>query len=247
MSEVILVVLERQRTAANLLAATARLAELIGGARINVLGRTEALPPEEQTALRQAFDSWAGAQPENIRAQWLKIEGRLEASIEEKGRRADFIVIAQPEQDKAARHTFRVALFQTDRPVLMMPTRVDADFGRCMAIAWRDDQLAVKAVIPALRFLTRAATVHVLVGTHAGAQPPALPRVLIEHGVPAELQVIPIASGVFGKDLLGKAHELGADMLVMGAHLHSRLLELMLGGLTRYIIDHADIPVLMRH
>jgi nucleotide-binding universal stress UspA family protein len=36
-------------------------------------------------------------------------------------------------------------------------------------------------------------------------------------------------------------------MLVMGAYAHSPLRELILGGVTRYMLDHADLPVLMRH
>jgi nucleotide-binding universal stress UspA family protein len=42
-------------------------------------------------------------------------------------------------------------------------------------------------------------------------------------------------------------HALGADMLVMGAYAHSPLREMIFGGVTRYMLDHADLPVLMRH
>jgi nucleotide-binding universal stress UspA family protein len=59
--------------------------------------------------------------------------------------------------------------------------------------------------------------------------------------------VLPIGSEPFGQTLLTRAHQLGADMLVMGAFAHSPLRELILGGVTRYIIEHADLPVLMRH
>jgi nucleotide-binding universal stress UspA family protein len=36
-------------------------------------------------------------------------------------------------------------------------------------------------------------------------------------------------------------------MLVMGAYAHSPLREVIFGGVTRYMLDHADLPVLMRH
>ena len=35
--------------------------------------------------------------------------------------------------------------------------------------------------------------------------------------------------------------------LVMGAYGHSRLRELILGGVTRSVIDKATLPVLMAH
>jgi nucleotide-binding universal stress UspA family protein len=36
-------------------------------------------------------------------------------------------------------------------------------------------------------------------------------------------------------------------MVVMGAYMHSPLREFLFGGVTRYMLTHADIPVLMRH
>jgi len=59
--------------------------------------------------------------------------------------------------------------------------------------------------------------------------------------------VLPIGPGPFGQALLDKARELGADMLVMGAYVHSPLREALLGGVTRHMLAHADLPVLMRH
>jgi nucleotide-binding universal stress UspA family protein len=61
------------------------------------------------------------------------------------------------------------------------------------------------------------------------------------------LHILPIGAGVFGRMLLEKLHELGADMLVMGAYAHNPLREMVFGGVTRYVLDHADVPVLMRH
>ena len=68
----------------------------------------------------------------------------------------------------------------------------------------------------------------------------AMPAILSEHGVNAELHVLPIGSGAFGATLLIKAHELGADMLMMGAYVHSPLRQLLFGGVTRYMLSHAD-------
>ena len=50
-----------------------------------------------------------------------------------------------------------------------------------------------------------------------------------------------------GEVLLAKARELGADLLVMGAYSHTRLRERILGGVTKYVLEHADIPVLAFH
>lgn len=39
----------------------------------------------------------------------------------------------------------------------------------------------------------------------------------------------------------------GADLLVMGAYTHSRLRQLILGGVTRYVLQEVTLPVLMAH
>ena len=38
-----------------------------------------------------------------------------------------------------------------------------------------------------------------------------------------------------------------ADLLVIGAYGHSRVRELVLGGVTRHLLRHMTIPVLMSH
>ena len=144
-------------------------------------------------------------------------------------------------------HALRAALFATDRPVLVVPRSHPATFGRRVAIAWRDDERATKAVLSALRCLTHAESVFVLAGTRGRAVTRRCRRSWRNTALTAELHALPIGAGAFGAALLDKAHELGADMLVMGAYQHSPLRELLLGGVTRHMLAHADLPLLLRH
>jgi nucleotide-binding universal stress UspA family protein len=41
--------------------------------------------------------------------------------------------------------------------------------------------------------------------------------------------------------------KLGCDLMVMGGYSHSRVRELILGGVTRDIIEMSDLPVIMGH
>ena len=50
-----------------------------------------------------------------------------------------------------------------------------------------------------------------------------------------------------GETLLRQAAELGCDMMVMGAYGHSRWREILMGGITRHVFEHATIPVVMCH
>jgi len=269
MSDVVLAILHHPDAAAAVLSAARRLAELCDATRINALVvRTppEAMisPSEEvltaareaelrdaeaarATALHVIFGTWAADLPGNITAEWCDLDGIPELLVEERGRRADYLVIERPAQsDYGSRwQAMRAALFATSRPLLVVPENVTASFGRRVAIAWRDDERATKAVLAALHCLKQAEAVFVLTGTRGRAAD--VPDILSEHGIIAELHLLPVLSGSFGATLLRKAHELHADMLVMGAYQHSPLREFLLGGVTRYMLNNADIPVLMRH
>jgi nucleotide-binding universal stress UspA family protein len=199
--------------------------------------------------LRTTFDAWARTLPTGLGADWIDTDGIAELVVEDRGRRADFLTIGLPTpQDHASNwRTLRAALFSTDRPVLVVPSHFLGDFGRRVAIAWRDDERAAKAVLACLRCLKSAEGVFVLAGQRAGAASPVPPAILAEHGVAAELHVLTIGGRPLGAALLRRAHELQADMLVMGAYQHSPLRELLLGGVTRHMLGHADLPVLLRH
>ena len=58
---------------------------------------------------------------------------------------------------------------------------------------------------------------------------------------------IPPDHRLVGDVLLEEAERVSADLLVMGAYSHSRLRELILGGVTRHVLQNADLPVLMAH
>jgi nucleotide-binding universal stress UspA family protein len=270
-SGVILTVLDHPATAGVLLAASRRLAELSGAGHVEALlvrtpPEASVTPSEEilsaqreaelrsaeatrSEAVRAVFDGWLrGTEQAGIKAEWIDIDGIAELVVEERGARADFIVVEQP-----ARHDYgtswnalRAALFATGRPVLVVPAKSLGEFGRRVAIAWRDDDRTTKAVLAGLRCLARVERLIVLAGVPDNAAL-AMPAILSEHGAVAEMHALPIGSGAFGATLLAKAHELGADMLVMGAYVHSPLRQLLFGGVTRYMLSHADIPALMRH
>jgi nucleotide-binding universal stress UspA family protein len=273
MPDVILAVLGRQASARGVLDAAQCLAALVGQASVVVLA-VDAPPPANPLAaesliaevgdvaasreqdrkrtasLKAAYDAWAsGARQAGIVVQWSEVEGAANVVIEQRGRRADLVVVARPmeDDDEPTRHGFQAALFRTERPILVVPPGPSARFGRCVAIAWRDDSRTVKAVIPALRFLTGAEQVHLLAGVRDGATSPAVPAVFQDHGIAARLHILPIGEAPFGRTLLEKLHELGGDMLVMGAYAHNPLREMIFGGVTKYLLEHADVPVLMRH
>jgi nucleotide-binding universal stress UspA family protein len=274
MPGVILAVVERPDVAVHTMAAAETLAELTGAGLINVLViRTPAVstilvtdevltrpnPKRMQdderarvAALGEVFEVWApSVRARGIRTNWCDVEEFADSSVAEWGGRADFIVVPRPwhHSGEPERQAIHAALFDTDRPVLVIPPDGPPEsFGRRVVIAWRDDPRTIRAVLAALRFLTAAERVHVVAGVREGAPRLRLPEIFTEHGIDADLHVLLLAGHrVFGGALLEKAHALGADLLVQGAYAYRPVLGLLLGGVTRHMLSHADLPVLMRH
>jgi nucleotide-binding universal stress UspA family protein len=99
-------------------------------------------------------------------------------------------------------------------------------------------------------FLREAATVTIVtVAEHAGPASPAgdLETYLAWNGITAATTVIQAPSSHAGEELLRQARQSGADLLVMGAYTHSRLRQLIMGGVTRHVISNAPLHVLMCH
>jgi nucleotide-binding universal stress UspA family protein len=70
---------------------------------------------------------------------------------------------------------------------------------------------------------------------------------LARHGVKATANSLHAEDISAGDLILAHAADYGADLLVMGAYGHSRFRELILGGVTRKLLQHMTVPVLMSH
>jgi nucleotide-binding universal stress UspA family protein len=47
--------------------------------------------------------------------------------------------------------------------------------------------------------------------------------------------------------LLSRAADLAADLIVAGGYHHSQLREVLVGGVSRNLLQHMTVPVLMSH
>ena len=70
---------------------------------------------------------------------------------------------------------------------------------------------------------------------------------LARHGVMVTADHFSARGMDAGDMILNYATDVSADLLVMGAYGRSRLRELVLGGVTRHIMQHMTIPVLFSH
>jgi Universal stress protein family len=94
----------------------------------------------------------------------------------------------------------------------------------------------------------RAKTVTILAGR--GEEEPSVgsAEVLLQPlRIQAAIRPFSANYAPVGATLLKLARDEGADLLVMGAYSHSPATEVVLGGVTRHILAHADLPVPIVH
>lgn len=191
------------------------------------------------------------AQPGNFRVAYRRVLGREADEVASRGRLADLVIVAGATSDVADTYSpaLEAAIFETGRPLLMVPEAAPEAAGRAIAIAWDGTLGAARSASAALPLLRRAEKVIVLTADmeKAGTKPSALADYLAEHGIATETWAFLPKDGPLGELILAEAEEAGADMLAMGAYGHSRLREMVLGGVTRSITAKAKIPVFMAH
>ncbi len=146
--------------------------------------------------------------------------------------------------------TLEAALINGGRPILLAPVKIPRTIGRTIAIAWDGGAQCARAVSGAMPMLHRAEAVHILcaaTGRTEGGTGEQLSDYLAWHGIESKPLWLEPRDGKVGETVLGAAGDLGADLLVMGGYSHSRMHEMILGGVTRFVLGHATLPVIMAH
>ena len=182
---------------------------------------------------------------------WHETKGIESFQVVKHGRLFDLTVLPRPDVDhESGRSTaLTAALFELGRPILIAPTEPPATVGRRVVLAWNDSREAAACIWAALPFAAMADEVTVISVTEASSDldPSGLIRALARHGIAAEAKSLVRGEVSVGESLLAVAEQCNCDLLVMGAYGHSRLQELILGGATKHILQHANIPLLMAH
>jgi nucleotide-binding universal stress UspA family protein len=180
--------------------------------------------------------------------KWREVIGYEADVIAGLGRVSDLIVIGRPGQiPSSSSMSLEIALFDTGRPVLMVPVGGPANLFHRPLIAWNGSREAARAVGFALPFLSEfSGCVDIFAAPEGKHQTDTneLVRYLSCHGIVAER----IAAGeATGMSLLAQASTSRSGLIVMGAYTHGHYRQFLFGGMTRYVMEHAAIPVLFAH
>ncbi|MBB4196209.1 hypothetical protein GGE45_006377 [Rhizobium aethiopicum] len=149
-----------------------------------------------------------------------------------------------------ARDAFHDLLFNEHKLVLVPPAgRYSSHLLQHVVIGWKPHEHAQAAIIAARRWLAVAERVTVLcVNDKADGSYQFTARELIAQlGLKGDIVAIRSEGRPVAEAILDFADSVGATCLLIGAFKHGYFLELLLGRVTRYLLSHARLPVMMKH
>jgi nucleotide-binding universal stress UspA family protein len=154
----------------------------------------------------------------------------------------------------AQRRLFNAALFQSGRPLLVIPAAAEMRGApRRIAVGWSPTREATRAIHDALPLLMAAELVMVVAvddpraRSESGEPGADIAAHLARHGVEAEVRFVPKGEGGVTGTLVDEARYCGAELMVLGGYGHTRFSEWLLGGVSRDIVAASPIPLLFSH
>lgn len=183
-------------------------------------------------------------------ACWSERVGRLQPTVVRCSRLSDLVVLNLPTSaHPSAGLAFDAAVFESGRPALLVPQKLPTNLLGHVVIAWNGSLEATRAIAGAMTMLHEAEEVSIFTTFEQEEldQDFDLADFLTWHGIRARYFRPAGDEGSIGAALLRVASDHKATMLVMGAYTHSRIQQMLMGGVTRHVLAHTAIPVLMMH
>jgi len=198
-------------------------------------------------AVKQAFDKIS----DGLRTEWRTADDSGPTAIGTIGRAYDLIVMPQPGAlPKMPESVFETALFDSGRPVLVVPPRFSGMVGKKILFAWNGSTESARAISLAMPVLSRAESIDVLSVDGAMVPGPSSAEIaesLASHGLKVTSQHVKPGSRSAGQTIVDTAVKGGCDLILKGAYTQSRLRQMIFGGMTRHLILNSPLPVLFSY
>jgi nucleotide-binding universal stress UspA family protein len=185
-------------------------------------------------------------------ADWTVVSGRADSIVCQRARVSDVCVIGRASygRDNSTTSVIEAALFDSGRPILVVPPQPPTSVGSDVDVAWNRSAAAARALNMAMPLFDKAdriRLVYVDTGSKQGPSAEEAAAYVERHGYAVEVKTMAPHSHGVGSTLLRYVHTQNSSLLVMGAYSHSRLREIVLGGVTRHVLENANLPILMVH
>ena len=188
--------------------------------------------------------------------EWASPTGQPNDLLARSARYHDLLLIGQYTNPDRSQRRVRAEelVMNSGKPIIVVPVDYQVrPFTGHAVVAWDGSRPAARALSDAMQILETKERLDVVTvgasdaGTSKSAFAQDIITYLSRHGIDARLTNLSASREGVGATILGYCGETDPDVLVMGAYGHARLREELFGGVTRHILENANVPVLMAH
>lgn len=185
-------------------------------------------------------------------------EGNIIGILSDYARYSDLVILGQSQPDDPDNISEGLAdhlVIEGSAPCLVIPyigTR--PTLGKRVLIAWNESRESARALRDSLPLLQKADQVSVLLikhkshnEDHTAMQEKVILSYLADHGISGKISICVDNHLDPGDTMLAQASDNDCDLIVMGAYGHSRLREMVLGGVTRHLLKEMTVPIFISH
>ena len=165
------------------------------------------------------------------------------------GPASDLVVVSRPARKGGVAELFLdAALLESTAPTLILPQQGRKHVGRRVLIGWNQSPEAARAVRAAVPLLAAADEVSIVscgAEDRPGPKAGEIASYLAFHGIRAAR--VTTKGRDVEAELVATYRELKSDLFIAGAYSRSRWREKVFGGTTEYLLEDANIPLLLLH
>lgn len=230
----------------------AEMPQIVGGIETaSIQAELIAEAEARESKNRQALE--ARLEREDVPWNWIDVTGPLAVALKRAAGMADLIVVSRKLDSAAAPDMRRVAsqvVIGSGRAVVAVPEGAEGFEAAGIAlVAWDGSDEAMKAMQMAVPLLQLARTVIMLEVSDRSIESPAeeAAAYLSRHGIHAVVMRRRPSMLTVAEAILAEARANNADYVVMGGFGHSRIVEALVGGVSRDMLTESPLPTLLAH
>lgn len=230
----------------------AEMPQIVGGLETASI-QAELIAEEEAREAKNRQSLEARLAREDVPWNWIDVTGPLAVALKRAAGIADLIVVSRKLDSAAAPDMRRVAsqvVIGSGRAVVAVPEGAEGFQAAGVAlVAWDGSDEAMKAMQTAVPLLQLAKTVRIFEVNDRSIQTPAeeAAAYLSRHGIHADIARLTPSMLTVAEEIIAEAALNGADYIVMGGFGHSRIVEALVGGVSRDMLTESPVPILLAH
>lgn len=217
-----------------------------------------ALPRIKEAAVELRAKIEEDLSNEDVSWEWRFQYGMAETRLLEQSALHDIILVGPndigEEGSRSPSSMVGELAIKSPAPVMVVPGDAKRlDVNAPALVAWNGSAEACVALRTSVPLLAHSSQVFLATVSEPGEQqrfefPVSEAAMYLDrHGISSEVVELPRGKASIADTLLSAAEMRECGVMVMGAYGHSRLAEMLMGGVTRRILTNPKLPVLLAH